>query len=153
MDTNDPSVAKHRMEQKLKITGFIERITIKMAAINQYIENNPTIMTRIDYHKLTSRMILLGNEWRELINEWHALQTRRSSPNNMHGMQSIVSRTKDKATSTLHRSNQLLQAALRRDPKLGEGGPPGGIPITPAAIIKPSLTLKPGGVRRKRDCY
>jgi hypothetical protein len=65
---NNPNVAKHRMEQTLKITGFIERITTKMAAINQYVELNPTIMTRINYHKIMSRKILLGNEWRELIN-------------------------------------------------------------------------------------
>ena len=65
---NNPNVAKHCMEQTLKITGFIERITTKMAAINQYVELNPTIMTRINYHKIMSRKILLGNEWRELIN-------------------------------------------------------------------------------------
>ena len=71
----------------------------------------------------------------------------------MHGMQSIVSRTKHKVTSALHRSNQLLQAAIEKDPTVGEGGPPGGIPVTPAAIIKPNLTLEPRGVRRKRDCF
>ncbi len=71
----------------------------------------------------------------------------------MHGMNSIVSRTKHRVTSTLQRSHRILQAAIERDPTVGDSGPHGGIPVTPAAIIKPNLTLEPEGVRKKRDCF
>ena len=71
----------------------------------------PAIMTRIDYHKMVSRKILLGNEWRELVNEWHTLQTRGAT-NHMHGMNSIISRTKHRVMDTLQRSNRILQIAI-----------------------------------------
>ena len=149
---NNPNVAKHRMEQTLRITGFIDRIATKIMSINQCIEVSPAIMTRIDYHKMVSRKILLGNEWRELINEWHTLQIRGAT-SHMHGMNSIISRTQHRVTDALKKSNQVLQTAIENDPTVTDGGPPGGIPVIPAATIKPSLTLKPGEVRKKRDCF
>ena len=140
------------MVHTLKITDLIDRIMAKVATINQFIELNPAIMTRIDYHNTMSKKILLGNEWRELANEWHSLQTRGLT-DHMHGVSSIISHTKHKVKTTLKRSHQMLQAAIERNPKIGNGGPPGGIPVTPAAIVKPSSTLKPGGVRKKKDGF
>ena len=71
----------------------------------------------------------------------------------MHGVSSIISHTKHKVRTTLKKSHQILQAAIERNPKVGNGGPPGGIPVTPAATVKLSSTLKTGGVRKKRDCF
>ena len=56
----------------LKITDLVDRITAKVAAIDQFIEFNPVITTRIDYHNTVGRRILLSNEWRELANEWNS---------------------------------------------------------------------------------
>ena len=71
----------------------------------------------------------------------------------MHGVRSIISHTRHKVRTTLKRSHHVLQEAIERNPTIGDGGPPGGIPITPAAIEKPSSTIKPGGIRKRKDCY
>jgi len=55
--------------------------------------------------------------------------------------------------TTLRRSHRVLQKAIETDPKIRDGGPPDGIPVTPAMKEKPSSTLKPGGVRKTKDCY
>ncbi len=140
------------MVHTLKITDLIDRITAKVATINQFVEFNPAIMTRIDYHNTVGKRILLGNEWREVANEWHSLQTRGLT-DHMHGVSSIISHTKHKVKTILKRSHQVLQEGIERNPMIGDGGPPVGIPITPAAIEKPSSTIKPGGIRKRKDFY
>ena len=106
LDTDNPGIAKQHMEKKLKIAGFVERFTIKVDALKRQNETVPKITSRIDYHQLVSRVVLLGNEWRELINTWHNIGSRRSSPDNMYGMRSIIYRTKAKVLGTLHVSQQ-----------------------------------------------
>ena len=143
---------KRRMMYTLKITDLIDRIMAKMAAIDQFIEFNPVITTRIDYHNTAGRRILLSNKWRELANEWNSLQTRGLT-SHKHGIRSIISHTRHQVKTTLKRSHRVLQEAIETDPTIGDGGPPGGIPVTPAMTEKPSLTLKPGGIRKAQDCY
>ena len=137
MDTNDiPNVAKHIMEQKLIITGFVGRLTTKTATLEKYIEKIQEITTRIDFHKITAMANLLESEWRELNITWTALEVRRSSPDDMHGLHSIVTRTKAGVVNTLHMSHDLLRAAREIDTCSAKGGPPGGIPRTPGIAIK-----------------
>ena len=137
MDTNDiPNVAKHIMEQKLIITGFVGRLTTKTATLEKYIEKIQEITTRIDFHKITAMATLLESEWRELNITWTDLEVRRSSPDDMHGLHSIVTRTKAGVVNTLHMSHDLLRAARESDTGLAKGGPPGGIPTTPGVAIK-----------------
>ena len=91
---------KRRMVYTLKITNFIDQIMAKMAAIDQFIELNPVITARIDYHDTAGRRVLLSNEYRELANEWNSLQTRGLT-NHMHGVRSIISHTRHKVRTTL----------------------------------------------------
>merc|ERR1711940_51182 len=140
------------MVYTIKITNFIDQIMAKMAAIDQSIEQNPTITARIDYHKMEGRRVLLSNEYRELANDWNSLQTQGLT-SHMHGMRSIISHVRHQVMRAIARSHRMLQKAIEIDPKIRDGGPPDGIPITPAMKDKPSPTLKPGGIRKKKDCY
>ncbi len=143
---------KRRMVDTIRITNFIDRIMAKIDAIDQSIEQNPTITARIDYHKMEGKRVLLSNEYRELANDWNSLQTQGLT-SHMHGMRNIISHVRHQVMTTLERSHRMLQKAIETDPKIRDGGPPDGIPITPAMKDKPSPTLKPGGIRKKKDCY
>ena len=140
------------MVYTLKITNFIDQIMAKMAAIDQSIEQNPTITAEIDYHKMEGKRVLLSNEYRELANDWNSLQTQGLT-SHMHGMRSIISRVRHQVMTALARSHRMLQKAIEMNPKIRDGGPPDGVPITPAMKDKPSPTLKPGGIRKEKDCY
>ena len=126
MDTNDiPSVAKHIMEQKLIITGFIERLTTKTATLERYVKKIQNITMRIDFHKITMLATLLENEWQELGITWTALDVRRTSPDDMHGLHSIITRTETRVVDTLRMSYNLLRTAQEGDAGLAKGGPLG----------------------------
>merc|ERR1711940_350110 len=140
------------MVYTLKITNFIDQIMAKMAAIDQFIELNPIITARIDYHKMEGKRVLLSNEYRELANNWNSLQTQGLT-SHMHGMRNIISHVRHQVMTTLKRSHRVLQKAIETDPKIRDGGPPDGIPVTPAMKEKPSPTLKPGGIRKTKDYY
>ena len=143
MDTNDiPSVAKHIMEQKLIITGFIERLTTKTATLERYVKKIQNITMRIDFHKITMLATLLENEWQELGITWTALDVRRTSPDDMHGLHSIITRTETRVVDTLRMSYNLLRTAQEGDAGLAKGGPPGGIPTTPNTAMKGPTVVK-----------
>ena len=53
----------------------------------------------------------------------------------------------------MKRSHQVLERSIERDLDIRNGGPPGGIPLTPALTVKPSSTLKPGSIRKRKDSF
>ena len=135
--SEENSDKKRRMMHTIRITNFIDHLMAKIDAIDQSIEQNPTITSGIDYHKMEGKRVLLSNEYRELANDWNSLQTQGLT-GHMHGMRNIISHVRHQVKTTLDRSHRMLQKAIETYPEIRDGGPPDGIPVTPAMKEKPS---------------
>jgi hypothetical protein len=138
---------RYFLEQKLRITDLANRLHLKIVDLEHYVVTHPKLADEIHYHKVDSMIILLGNQWRQLVNTWHNLDSQTTSGENMHGLACIVRQTGASVRATLRSSQRFLDAELAANSELKEGRPPGGIPIKPSRAVKPSSAVGPSGIR------